>query len=79
MAVAGGIFTELKCYIQDEMPLVMGVAFTGSGVSVASTVLDRNVRTEREADSLMKEVCKTDKLFLDSLAITPILNVRLTA
>jgi hypothetical protein len=55
MAVAGGIINDVSV-ISDSIPLMVGVAFLGEGVCVASTILGRNVTTERDVDKAMQEV-----------------------
>jgi hypothetical protein len=55
MAVAGGIISDVGGF-SDSVPIMVGVAFLGEGVCVASTILGRNVATERDVDKAMQEV-----------------------
>jgi hypothetical protein len=42
--------------LNDTVSIMVGVAFSGEGVCVASTILGRNVATEMDADKAMQEV-----------------------
>ncbi|PNF30910.1 hypothetical protein B7P43_G03198 [Cryptotermes secundus] len=55
MAVAGGIISDVGGF-SDSFPIMVGVAFLGEGVCVASTILGRNVATERDVDKAMQEL-----------------------
>jgi hypothetical protein len=63
MAVAGGIISDVGG-LSDGVPIMVGVAFSGEGVCVASTILSRNVATEKDADKAMQEVCNSARLIL---------------
>lgn len=56
MAVAGGLINDVGG-VRRRCPVIVGVAFLGEGMCVASTVLDQDVATERDADKAMQEVC----------------------
>jgi hypothetical protein len=55
MAVAGGIVSDVGG-LNDGVPIMVGVAFSGEGVRVASTILGKSVATEMDADKAMQEV-----------------------
>lgn len=55
MAVAGGIINDVGG-LNDGVPIMVGVTFSGEGVCVASTILGRGVATEMEVDKAMQEV-----------------------
>jgi hypothetical protein len=55
MAVAGGIVSDVGGF-SDGVPIMVGVAFLGEGVCVASTILGQNVATERDVDKAVQEV-----------------------
>ncbi|KAJ4428662.1 hypothetical protein ANN_25655, partial [Periplaneta americana] len=55
MAVAGGMISDVGGS-NEGVPVMVGVAFSGEGVSVASTILGRNVKSEREADKAIQEL-----------------------
>lgn len=55
MAVAGGLINDVGG-VSRHCPVIVGVAFLGEGMCVASTILDQDVFTERDADKAMQEL-----------------------
>jgi hypothetical protein len=55
IAVAGGLINDVAG-VRPHCPVIVGVAFLGEGMCVASTVLDQDVATEHDADKAMQEV-----------------------
>lgn len=55
MAVAGGLINDVGG-VRRHCPVIVGVAFLGEGMCVASTVLGQDVATERDADKAVQEV-----------------------
>jgi F-box protein 22 len=55
MAVAGGLINDVGG-VRRHCPVIVGVAFLGEGMCVASTVLGQDVATERDADRAVQEL-----------------------